>query len=317
MKAYVVGAGAVGRYLGGMLADQGIEISYAPRLLADVTPVEADLAIVATKAYDTERAIETLRKAFGAGAGTTILCPQNGVGNEEKLAEAFGADNVMACALTVPIDKARDGSSLAVAAGGIVLAPVGGLSHNWLLAVFERMPVPVRVVSDYRSLKWSKLSLNLIANATCAIFDVLPQRLVRLDDAFSLDLLAVREVRAVMRAMGLQAVDLPNYPVRALHVVIGLPFALARTILAGRVAGARGRKPPSLLLDLRSMRGRTEIDALNGAVVEAGRVYGVETPVNAMLTKLLGEIVRSPQLWEKYRGHPAAFQALLRGVRAS
>jgi 2-dehydropantoate 2-reductase len=279
--------------------------------------VEVDLAIIATKAYDTDRAIETLRKALEDRAGTTILCPQNGVGNEEKIAEAFGADNVMACALTVPIDKARDGSSLAVAAGGIILAPVGRLAHNWLLAVFERMPVPVRVVSDYRSLKWSKLSLNVIANATCAIFDVLPQRLVRLDDAFSLDLLAVREVRTVMRAMGLKAVDLPNYPVRALHLVIGLPFMLARAILAGRVAGARGRKPPSLLLDLRSLRGRTEIDALNGAVVEAGRAYGVETPVNTMLTTVLGEIVRSPQLWEKYRGHPAAFQALLRGARAS
>ncbi|MBD5657536.1 MAG: hypothetical protein IAI50_20500, partial [Candidatus Eremiobacteraeota bacterium] len=181
MNVYIVGVGAVGNYLGEALRVGGAQISYAPRRLEDVVPVEADLAIVAVKAYDTPGAIATLRRACGDAFGTTILTPQNGVGNEELLAAAFGADRVVACALTVPLERSASGVVAPSNSGGIGLAPVGGTAHNWLVAAFERSAIPVQVGSDYRALKWSKLALNVIANASCAILDVLPDRLVRLD----------------------------------------------------------------------------------------------------------------------------------------
>jgi 2-dehydropantoate 2-reductase len=309
VKVYIVGSGAVGSYFGDVLAKRGGEVLYAPRELADVRPVEVDLAIVATKAYDTDGAIATLRKALGENTQAAILCPQNGVGNEEKLAAVFGADAVVACALTVPVDRGKDGHGVAANAGGIALAPVGGIAHNWLVAAFEGSEIPTRVVGDYRSLKWSKLSLNIIANATCAILNVLPEQLVHLKGMFALELLAVREVSAVMRAMGLKAIDLPRYPVRALHGVVTLPASLARAILSERIAGARGRKPPSLLLDLRAAKGRTEVDVLNGAVAAAGNTHAVKTPVNTVLARVLSDIAHMPQLWAKYREHPEALQA--------
>ena len=58
-----------------------------------------------------------------------------------------------------------------------------------------------------------------------------------------------------------------------------LPGPVARAILANRIAGARGRKPPSLLLDLRAMKNRTEVDYLNGAVARAAREANVKAPV--------------------------------------
>jgi 2-dehydropantoate 2-reductase len=311
VRVYVVGAGAVGTYLGGLLEARGAQIAYAPRAQADVRPVEADLAIVAVKAYDAEGAIGTLRSALGDRGCPVILCPQNGVGNEEKLAAAFGADAVMACALTVPLDRGQDGRGVAANAGGIALAPVGTLAHNWLVAAFAGTGVPLRVVSNYRVMKWSKLALNIVANATCAILDILPERLVRLPDVFALELLALGEVRAVMRAMGLGAMDLPRYPVRALFFVASLPLPIAQAILSRRIAGARGTKAPSLLLDIRAGRRETEVQALNGAVVAAGRAHGVETPVNAMLSRVLGEIAQERRRWETYRGKPEALLAEL------
>ncbi len=92
MNVYVVGAGAVGTYLGDLLATTGAAVTYAPRRLEDVVPVEPDLAICAVKAYDTDGAIETLRRATAGGRLRRRPLPQNGVGNEEKLAAAFGAD---------------------------------------------------------------------------------------------------------------------------------------------------------------------------------------------------------------------------------
>jgi 2-dehydropantoate 2-reductase len=309
VKVYVVGAGAVGRYLGELLRGTGNDVVYAPRDLASVEPFAADLAIVAVKAYDTAGAIETLRRALGAEPAATIVTPQNGVGNEEALAAAFGADAIVACALTVPVETDRDGKPLAANGGGIAFAPVGAIAHNWVLATFGATGLPVIAAADYRALKWSKLALNVVANASCAILNVLPERLVHSGDAFELELRQIREVRAVMRALGITSIDLPRYPVRALQGIASLPAPVARVILANRIAGARGRKPPSLLLDLRAMRNRTEVDFLNGAVARAARTAGVKAPVNTVFARIVSDIAHMPQLWAKYRERPDALGA--------
>ena len=309
MNVYVIGAGAVGTYFGEALRATGADVTYAPRALAEVVERPIDLAIVAVKAYDTGGAIETLRHAFGGRDDATVLTPQNGVGNEERLAAAFGADRVVSCGLTVPLERDATGRVRAANRGGIALAPVGDVSHNWLVAAFEGTTIPVAVATDYRSLKWSKLALNVVANASCAILGVLPERMMRMDGMFELELRAMRETHAVMRAMGVATIDLPRYPVRALQAVARLPTPLARALLARRIAGARGRKAPSLLLELRGGENRTEVGVLNGAVVAAAAASGIAAPVNAVFARVLGDVANMPQLWAKYRERPAALVA--------
>jgi 2-dehydropantoate 2-reductase len=304
VNVYVVGEGAVGTYLGELFRLSGADVSYASRNLEAVNPVEADLAIVAVKAYDTEGAIRTLQRAIGTSSKAVIVTPQNGVGNEEALAQAFGPDAVVACALTVPVDRGRDGRPIVARDGGVALAPVGTEPHNWLIPAFARTGLAVTVSDNYRALKWSKLMLNIVANASCAILNVLPERLVRMEGVFALEIRALREARAVMSALGLPAVDLPRYPVRALHGVVSLPTPVARVVLANRIAGARGRKPPSLLQDLRAAKGQTEVDVLNGAVAGDGRRLGIATPINAVYARVLNDIAHMPQLWAKYRERP-------------
>lgn len=309
MRVYVVGAGAVGTYLGEALRSTGAEVTYAPRELANVERVEADLALVTVKAYDTEAAIATLHAALGQAPGATILTPQNGVGNEELLAAAFGPDRIVSGALTVPVERGDAGTVVAANRGGLALAPVGSIAHNWLLAAFERSTVPVTVNPDYRALKWSKLALNIVANASCAILDVLPARMLRFERIFALEMRALRETRDVMAALGIRAVDLPRYPVRALQTIARLPAPVSRLLLVRRIAGARGQKAPSLLLDLRAGGGRSEVGFLSGAVAAAGRRCGAPTPVNATFARLVADIAQTPQLWSKYRERPDALVA--------
>lgn len=318
MKVYIVGAGAVGTYLGDRLRAIGNEITYAPRDIEAVEPVDADLAIVAVKSYDTAAACDTLRRALRDPSATTIVTPQNGIGNEEILAAAFGADAVVAAALTVPIERDATGAVSAAKGGGIAFAPVGTASpHNWLLAAFSATGLPTTAAADYRSLKWSKLALNIVANATCAILDMLPERLVRDDQMFGLEIRALREVRATMKALDISPIDLPRYPVRALLALATLPTPAARLLLGSRIAAGRGTKPPSLLLDLRSAKHRTEVDALNGAVARAARESGVAAPVNAALARILNDIAHLPQLWPKYRERPATLIEEAAGERVA
>lgn len=320
MTVYIVGKGAVGSFLGELLEGIGVNVTYAPRDIAAVEPCDADVAIVATKAYDTDGAIETLRKAILSPEKCVFVTPQNGVGNEEKLTAAFGANAVVAAALTVPVDRDRDGNANATQDGGLALAPVGNAAFNWLTATFAQTGLKVDVVDDWRALKWSKLALNVVANASCAILNVLPNRLVHYENVFTLEIRAIREVRAVMSAMKIKPIDLPRYPVKALQAIAILPSPLARPILAGRIAGARGTKPPSLLLDLRGGRPQTEVEFLNGAVAVGGHEHDIPTPVNAVFCRVLDDIAHMPQLWAKYRERPdtlgAEVDAEVRRVRA-
>ena len=320
MKVYVVGRGAVGTYLGDLLQSIGVEVAYAPRSQAAVTPFDADVAIVATKAYDTEGAIDTLRAAIRYPEKCVFVTPQNGVGSEETLARAFGADNVVAAALTVPLDRDRSGNVKPTHEGGLAFAPVGSSAFNWLTATFASSGINVKVVDDYRALKWSKLSLNVVANASCAILNVLPHRLVDFDKIFALEIRMIREVKAVMQAMDLTPMDLPRYPVKAFFGVASLPSPIARSVMSTRIAGGRGTKLPSLLIDLRSGKPQTEVDVLNGAVASAGREHGVPTPVNAVYARVLSDIANMPQLWAKYRERPdtlvAEVEAEMRRAKA-
>lgn len=305
----MVGRGAVGTYLGELLARVGVEVAYAPRALEDVTPFQADVALVTVKAYDTDGAIETLRRAIPDLKNCVFVTPQNGVGNERRLAEAFGADNVVAAALTVPVDRDREGHANPTKDGGLGLAPVGSSAYNWLVATFASSGMKVKVVDDWRSLKWSKLALNVVANASCAILNVLPNRLVHFEKIFALEIRMIREVHEVMRAMNVKPIDLPRYPVNALFAAAALPTPVARRVMGGRIAQGRGTKPPSLLLDLRAGKPQTEVPYLNGAVAAAGREYGVPTPVNEVYARVLEDIADMPQLWAKYRERPEALLA--------
>jgi 2-dehydropantoate 2-reductase len=321
VNVYIVGSGAVGTYLGDLLGSVNVDVVYAPRDLDRVEPVDADVAIVAVKSYDTGGAIETLRKAIPYPEKCVFMSPQNGVGNEEKIAAAFGADNVVAAALTTPVDRARvNGRGMATKEGGFALAPMGKNAYNWLVAAFASTGIKTQVVEDWRALKWSKLALNVVANASCAILNVLPNRLVHFEEIFTLEIRAIREVRAVMSALDIAPIDLPRYPLRALQGIATLPSPIAKRLIAGRVAGARGTKPPSLLLDLRAGKAQTEVDVLNGAVACGGRDAGVATPVNSVYARVLSDIAHMPQLWAKYRERPdtlaAEVEAEVRRVKA-
>ena len=170
-------AGAVGTFLGRSSARVGVDVEYAPRAIDDVKPYDADVAIVATKSFDTDARSRRCAKPFRIREKCVFVTPQNGVGNEEKLAAAFGADRVVAAALTVPIDRDRDGTRRARTKGA-------SRSPRWARALQlagrdvrrDRTARQGRS-TDWRSLKWSKLALNVVANAQLRDLERAPQPL--------------------------------------------------------------------------------------------------------------------------------------------
>ncbi len=144
-----------------------------------------------------------------------------------------------------------------------------------------------RLFDDAASMKWSKMLTNLIANPTSAILDMTAGEVFANKDLYKIEIDMLKECLAVMKAQGLEVVDLPGTPVRALAFAATLPLWLSKPFL-GRAAGAgRGAKMPSFHIDLHSGRGKSEVEYLHGAVVRAGEKYHVPTAVNKVLTETL------------------------------
>jgi len=344
----IYGAGAVGQFIGGTLALAGHDVTLLGRpalrdalargpltivqeRLAPGTPAERaiplaaiatvgelsrppTLVILAVKGYDTAAALPDLRGLVARGA--VVLSVQNGVGHEAALVAALGADAVRAGAFTISVSVSGPGRVVRhTAKGGLGFGPLGAEDLAPLVARFRPTGLPLVVARSVRVLKWSKLLLNLLANAQAALLDLPPAALYADPRLFAVERRAFQEARAVMRAAGIGLVDLPAYPTRALALAMACPASLARRLLAARVGAGRGTKLPSLALDLHAARGRSEIAWYNGAVVALGARLGVPTPVNGVLSGRLAAATADPRAWELYRGDPERLLAEVGGAR--
>ena len=117
-------------------------------------------------------------------------------------------------------------------------------------------------------MKWSKLLTNLIANATSAILDMTAPEVFADSKLYALEIGMLRECLAVMDVQGIPVVDLPGTPVRLLEFAARLPFWLSKPLFSRAAGSGRGRKLPSFHIDLYSGRGTSEVEYLNGAVVQ-------------------------------------------------
>lgn len=313
------GAGAIGTYLGGSLLQIGQEVVFLEKpevvdkltsdgltlVLEDADHYEAggiyvstldqalmegpfDAAIVAVKSFDTPGLIEML--APYRTALPIILCFQNGVENEQLYAQVFGSERVIAGTITSAIRRIDAGAIVLERKRGIGLAG-GHPLIDPLLEVFNGANLNARSYTNANSMKWSKMITNLITNASSAILNMKPSEILADKVAFHFEKLQMREALDVMHALGYPVIDLPGTPVRAFTWVLEhLSENLSRIVLKDALGGGRGGKMPSFHIDLHSGRGKSEVIALNGAVVRFGQQVGVPTPVNALLSQTLLDI---------------------------
>jgi len=324
MKLLVIGAGAIGQWIGANVMQVGHEVVFAGRArfaeaahrdglhvqlpdgdrwhLQNIHAHESissamqeapfDAIALCVKAYAVENAMNELRDANAGAFRHSLICFQNGIGAEESCARLIGADRVIAGTLTSAVSL--DGATIKLerAKGGVGLAPFkAGAAHDFdaFADAFAAAPLlRVRCYAGASSMKWSKLLLNLVGNATSALFRQRVAELLANDVAAKIEMQQLREAERVMRAAGVPAVNLPGAPSKWFALAIrALPDAPLRWTLQRFFARARGDKWPSFYYDAVNQAGRSEITWLNGAVSEWGRRVHVPTPMNDALTRLV------------------------------
>jgi 2-dehydropantoate 2-reductase len=292
MKVAVMGAGAVGCFYGGMLARAGHDVVLigrpqhveaiardglrletqqfderigAPRLTASTEPsavTGADLVLFCVKSTDTESAGAAMQAHLGAQ--TLVLTLQNGVDNAERLRGVIAQD-LAAAVVYVATEMAGPGHVRHHGRGELVIEP--SRSSEAVVRTLIDAGVPTEISPNVRGALWAKLIVNCAYNALSAITQLPYGRLVQGAGVSEAMHDIVAECVAVAQADGVTLPDdMEGAVTRIAQTMPGQYSSTAQDL-------ARGK--------------RSEIDHLNGYVVQRGAALGVATPANRLLQTLV------------------------------
>jgi 2-dehydropantoate 2-reductase len=233
----------------------------------EIPPCE--FGIVATKSMYTAEAIAAAAPIFAGGAVCSV---QNGVGNEELIAEhvprvmrgtTFPAGRVTAPGV-VQMDTAGD-----TWIGPFEDRPASMEEVATLADAMTRGGMPTKALADARGAQWTKLIFNAASNPLGALTGLTQGRLCELPATRALISGIVDEGVAVAAALGITLDSDPE-------------------ALIDHSAKVAYDHRASMLQDALAHR-RTEIEALNGGIARFGSEHGVPTPLNeAVLALILG-----------------------------
>jgi 2-dehydropantoate 2-reductase len=234
---------------------------------ADLPP--CDFGIVATKSMHTEPAIAACASAFADGAVCSV---QNGIGNEEAIAEHV--DHVIR-GTTFPAGRILEPGHVQwdvkgeTTIGPYEPKPAPMEEVEQLADACSRAGLPTAAVADARGPQWRKVIFNAATNPVGALTRLSHGRVCERPPLRRLVTGLVDEGKAVAVA---QEIELDADPEELIDH-------------AAKPEVAYDHKA-SMLQDVEARR-ETEVDYLNGGIVRFGREHGVETPLNEMITALV------------------------------
>jgi 2-dehydropantoate 2-reductase len=236
-----------------------VEVSDNPRAC-----VGAKLILILVKAWPTEQAGQRLLECIASD--DLVLTLQNGEGNFEKLSRLLGANRVAVGATTLGATLLGPGIVRPAGDGVITLGIHGRLRP--MTNLLGKAGFIVETVPDIHSVQWGKLVINAAINPLTALLRVQNGELLSRASARSVMATAAREAAAVAIAEGIQ-----------------LPYP-DPVLAAESIARKTASNYSSMFQDI--LRGaQTEIDFINGAIVQTGENKGVQVAVNRVLWLLV------------------------------
>ena len=313
MRVAVIGAGAIGSVVGGLLARAHEDVTLIGRrphvdavnrnglridgalgtLQVRVSAAEAldfrpDLALLTVK---TQGVAATARAVAPYVVGVPVVTMQNGVRSDELVADELGTEGILSCVVMFGATYLEPGSVTYAPPGTLVLgAPFGAIDERTrTVAAILNKAVPTRLTANIAGAHWTKLIVNE-NNALPAVTGLSIQDVNRRPALRRLSVLMMQEAVATIAAAGIRLVSLPGLSAPVLRAMLRLPLPAASRLL-GLLSRSLG-KTPALGSTLQSVRRgeRTEIDYLNGEVVALGKRTGTPTPYNAAVVELVHEV---------------------------
>ena len=291
----IVGAGSVGGFFGACLAKNNPNVSFLlrPRTLDavrqrgltirsaggsfTVRPPAAsdprelappDLVILGVKAYDIDEVLTQLAPVLTHR--TVILTLQNGIDTEDRIIAKLERDCVVGGVAFIYSKIAEPGVIDHYKKGAIAIGEFMGHESERLLAIqriFSAAGIPCQLSKDIRRAKWEKMCWNCVFNPVTVVIDDQVAKALDHPEMINVIRQIVGEVAAVSAALKVPlAPDMADKVVKWTQEIRDIHTSMYDDWKAGRP---------------------TEIDSLNGFIVNKGQELGIPTPVNEALTAMI------------------------------
>lgn len=319
MKIAIIGAGAIGSTLGALLARQGENVALVGRpahvaaicrdglqvngqlgeftvqvKAAERLDFHPDLVLLTVKTQDVVAAVQ---ENLNYLMGMPVVTVQNGVRSDELVASLLPRSQLLSAVVRVSATYLSPGRVTLLDRGVLVLGRPFGPRDAQVdkVAHVLNQAVPTYVSDNIQGAHWLKLLVNL-NNALPALTNC-PMSQVTVDPYLSRwGVGMLREGLEVTDRAGIRLAGLPQMPVSLFRLMAWVPIGASSRMFAS-MAGRLEAHGPLLGSTLQSLRrGRlTEIDYLNGEVVQLGPKIGALTPLNAKIVELVHDVERTGQ----------------------
>ncbi|MDB5619679.1 2-dehydropantoate 2-reductase [Tardiphaga sp.] len=308
-RIVIAGAGSIGCFVGGMLAAAGRDVALLarPRMIGEIrrhglhltsfdggdrtvsaenmllsddpaTFRDAAIVLVTVKSADTAAMAESI--ALHAPDAAVIVSLQNGIGNIEALQARLPRHRVLGGMVPFNVVAMGEGRVHRATSGDIMVAG----DDTGTAAQLSAPDLPFRATDDIAGVQWGKLAVNL--NNALNALSGLPLR----------EQLAQREWRVlfadqmaeglrVIKAAGIRPVSPTPLPMALTPHLLRLPDVLFKALL-GRTMKIDPLARSSMWEDLQRGR-RTEIDYLQGVIVQRAAQHGLATPLTQRVMTLI------------------------------
>lgn len=316
MRIGVIGAGAVGGTFAALLAATGHEVEitargagldairagglrldggwgqHTVRLEAQATLTrKPELAILTTKAQDAATALAANATRLD---GVPLLVVQNGLGGLRVAHEELPASPLLGGLALFAASYLEPGHVTVTGANPVVIGAGTGADDTLLARVAATIgeALPVEVTDDIVGAQWTKLLINHV-NALPAITGLSVQEVIAQAPLRRIMTASMRETVRIARRIGVRFGKVQGVSGAVLGLVGTLPLGIGEQF--PRLLARRMGKVPNPGSTLQSIRrGQlTEIEYLNGAVVQAAAENGLLAPVNAAIVGLVHEVERT------------------------
>ena len=335
LRIGIVGAGAIGCFVGGKLVAAGdAQVIFVGRprlkdeiaahgltvqdlggatvhLAADRIRFDTELAAVAgcdailccVKSGQTRETAAALAPLIRADAVVASL--QNGIGNAEILREELPGRTVLPGVVSFNVVPHPAAVFHQTTSGPLMFGLGDDPRARAVTAALAAAGLDVEVRADLAPDQWTKLIVNL-NNAVSALSGA-PTRELLLSPGYRKVIAAVAaEALGVLRAAKIRPAKLRGVPIGFMPTVMRLPTPLVRLVTGSQIK-VDPKARSSMWEDLQ--RGRqTEVEYLNGEIVRLAERNGVDAPLNRRIVELVHEAEQagsgSPQLgaetlWDK------------------
>ena len=304
MKILIVGAGAVGSVIGGMLAEANHDVSLLGRqshmaaivqrgleiygvlgkhlvrnmsaytAAADVPRQGFDIILITTKSYDTEQAVREVLQLISPDS--MLISVQNGLGNLEVIANAVGMARTLGATIMFGVVMQAPGSvEVTVHHDRLKLGGLGVMPQEQVESIvqeFTQAGIPSESTPEIMEHIWGKLLYNCCLNPLSALLECNYGELREHQETTDIMSTVIAEIFAVAEGKGVTLMWQEPHEYQRLLIDVLIPNTSAHL--------------SSMLQDIRQGR-KTEIDAMNGAIVRLGTELGLNTPTNELLTLLV------------------------------